>query len=79
MAAAIDEVAFYGAAVLLSDHRLSFARDLVLHWSAVRDGDLVPIEMYLDFSQLQRVIPTLSIQLVRHHTPRCEGLSRTRP
>ena len=47
--------------MLLSDHRLSFARDLVLHWSAVRDGDLVPTEMYLDSSQLQRVIPTLSI------------------
>ena len=45
----------------LSDQRLSFARDLILHWSDIRGSDLVPTEVDLDLYELQRVIPTLSI------------------
>jgi hypothetical protein len=45
----------------LSDQRLSFARDLVLHWSGIRDGELVPIELDLDFHELHAIIPTLSM------------------
>jgi hypothetical protein len=45
----------------LSDRRLSFARDLVLHWSDIRDGELVPAELDLDFHALQAIIPTLSM------------------
>ncbi|HEV2548220.1 MAG TPA: hypothetical protein VGU20_12850 [Stellaceae bacterium] len=45
----------------LFDRRLSFARDLVLHWSDIRGGVLVPAERDLDLRELQRVIPTLSI------------------
>jgi hypothetical protein len=47
----------------LHDQRLSFARDLVGHWSHVRSHDrvLVPSERHLDFSELQRIIPKLSI------------------
>jgi len=45
----------------LSDHRLNFARDLIVHWSDIRDGDLVPTELDLDFHELQRILPTVSM------------------
>jgi len=45
----------------LSDQRLSFASDLILHWSDIRDGLLVPSELDLDFHELQRVLPMLSM------------------
>jgi hypothetical protein len=45
----------------LNDERLSFARDLVLHWSDIRGGVLVPSELDLDLRELQRIMPTLSI------------------
>jgi hypothetical protein len=45
----------------LSDERLSFAQDLVSHWSAVRSGGLVPSEQDLDMRELQRIIQKVSI------------------
>jgi hypothetical protein len=47
----------------LYDHRLRFARDLVSHWSDVRGRDrvLVPSERDLDFRELERILPKLSI------------------
>jgi hypothetical protein len=45
----------------LDDQRLSFARDLILHWSDVRGDVLIPSELDLDFPELQRIVPTLSI------------------
>ena len=45
----------------LTDQRLNFARDLVLHWSDIRGSDLVPTEVDLDLYELQRIIPTLSM------------------
>jgi hypothetical protein len=45
----------------LNDERLSFARDLVVHWSEIRGDDLVPCEQDLDFHELRRMLPTLSI------------------
>ena len=46
----------------LHDQRLKFARDLVSHWSDIRGGRvLVPSERDLDFRELQRIIPKLSI------------------
>jgi len=45
----------------LSDQRLSFAKELVSHWSDIRGSDLVPTEVDLDLYELQRVLPTLSI------------------
>lgn len=45
----------------LSDERLSFAQDLVSHWSAVRSGGLVPSEQDIDMRELQRIIQKVSI------------------
>ena len=47
----------------LHDQRLRFARDLVSHWSDVRSHDrvLVPSEQHLDFRELERILPKLSI------------------
>jgi hypothetical protein len=45
----------------LYDERLSFARDLILHWSAIRGRALVPSQRDLDLRELQGNIPRLSI------------------
>jgi len=47
----------------LYDQRLHFARDLVFHWSDVRGRArvLVPAERDLDFRELERILPKLSI------------------
>jgi hypothetical protein len=49
----------------LYDQRLSFALDLILHWSDIRGRALVPLKRDLDLRDLQRIIPRLTIMDTR--------------
>lgn len=54
--------------MLLSDPQLRFARDLVAHWSYIRQGALVPFEEDLDPRALMTSMPFITIAALAQPT-----------
>ena len=47
--------------MLLDDHRLSFASDLIAHWTEIRGSGLVPFDIQIDPTKMIRAVPFISI------------------
>ncbi len=47
--------------MLLDDPRLSFASDLIAHWTEIRGSGLVPFDIQIDPTKMIRAVPFISI------------------
>ena len=47
--------------MLLDDPRLSFASDLIAHWTEIRGSGLVPFDIQIDPTKMIRSVPFITI------------------